>query len=53
MVVWQPESVMFEVAWCVILYTTVLALEFSPMVFEKFKLQRPLRMIQAITVPSS
>lgn len=51
MVMWQPESVMFEVAWCVILYTTVLALEFSPVVFEKFKLHRPLRMIQAITVP--
>jgi Ni/Fe-hydrogenase subunit HybB-like protein len=27
-------SVMFEVGWCVMLYTTVLALEFSPAVFE-------------------
>ena len=27
-------SVMFEVAWCVIMYATVLALEFSPAVFE-------------------
>jgi len=27
-------SVMFEVAWCVALYATVLALEFSPAVFE-------------------
>ena len=29
-VMWNPHSVMFEVAWCVMLYTTVLALEFSP-----------------------
>ncbi|MEW6744323.1 MAG: NrfD/PsrC family molybdoenzyme membrane anchor subunit [Planctomycetota bacterium] len=27
---WQHHSVLFEVAWCVILYTTVLALEFAP-----------------------
>jgi Ni/Fe-hydrogenase subunit HybB-like protein len=26
MVYWQPDSPLFEVAWCVILYTTVLAL---------------------------
>jgi len=50
-VMWQPHSVMFEVAWCVMLYTTVLALEFSPVVFEKFHLERPLRLIHAITIP--
>ena len=27
-------SVMFEVGWCVCLYLIVLALEFSPVVFE-------------------
>ena len=31
---WNPHSVMFEVAWCVMLYTTVLSLEFSPILFE-------------------
>ena len=35
MVMWNPHSVMFEVAWCVMLYTTVLALEFAPIVFER------------------
>ena len=30
LVMWNPHSVMFEVGWCVTLYTTVLALEFSP-----------------------
>ncbi len=35
----NPHSVMFEVAYCVMFYTTVLALEFSPIVLEHFKLQ--------------
>lgn len=35
---WNFHSVLLEVAWCVILYTTVLALEFSPVVLERFKL---------------
>lgn len=48
---WNHHSVMFEVAWCVMLYTTVLALEFSPMVWEKLKLETPRRIIAAITMP--
>jgi Ni/Fe-hydrogenase subunit HybB-like protein len=48
---WNPSSVMFEVAWCVMLYTTVLALEFSPVVLERFKLHTPLKIIKAITIP--
>jgi Ni/Fe-hydrogenase subunit HybB-like protein len=51
MVMWNPRSVMFEVAWCVMLYLTVLALEFSPVVFERFRWQRPLRIVKALTVP--
>jgi len=42
---------MFEVGWCVFLYTAVLALEFSPMVFERFNLERPKKIIHAITIP--
>jgi c(7)-type cytochrome triheme protein len=51
LVMWNPHSVMFEVAWCVMLYTTVLALEFSPLVFERFGWKRPLKVMQAIFVP--
>jgi Ni/Fe-hydrogenase subunit HybB-like protein len=47
----NPHSVMFEVAMCVMLYTTVLALEFSPVVLERFKLKKPLKYIKAISVP--
>ncbi len=51
MVLWNIDSVMFEVAWCVILYTTVLALEFAPVVLERFGLRRPLKFLQSITIP--
>jgi Ni/Fe-hydrogenase subunit HybB-like protein len=51
LVMWNPHSVMFEVSWCVTLYTTVLFLEFSGMVFEKLKWQRAVKVQHAITVP--
>ena len=50
-IMWNPHSVMFEVAWCVMLYTTVLALEFSPVVLEHFRLHRALKVVKAITIP--
>jgi c(7)-type cytochrome triheme protein len=50
-VMWNPHSVMFEVGWCVMLYTCVLFLEFLPVVFERFRLERPLRIIHSITIP--
>lgn len=50
-VMWNPSSVMFEVAWCVMLYTTVLALEFSPVLFEKLGWEKPLRIVRTITIP--
>lgn len=51
LVMWNPHSVMFEVAWCVILYTTVLALEFSPAVFERFHIVWAQRLMHKIVVP--
>ena len=47
----NPHSVMFEVAYCVMLYTTVLALEFAPIVFEKFRMSKALRIMHAISIP--
>jgi Ni/Fe-hydrogenase subunit HybB-like protein len=49
LVMWNTHSVLLEVAWCVMLYSTVLALEFSPIVLERFKLKTPLRIIHTIT----
>jgi Ni/Fe-hydrogenase subunit HybB-like protein len=51
LVFWNPHSVMFEVAWCVMLYTTVLALEFAPVVLERLRLERPRRMLRTVATP--
>jgi len=51
LIMWNPHSVMFEVGWCVTLYTTVLALEFSPIVLEKFRMNKTLKIIKNITIP--
>jgi Ni/Fe-hydrogenase subunit HybB-like protein len=46
----NPHSVMFEVAYCVMFYTAVLAMEFSPIVLEHFKLKRALKVIRSLMV---
>lgn len=51
LVMWNPHSVMFEIAWCVMLYTAVLGLEFSGMVFERLGWARALRIQHAIVIP--
>ena len=48
---WNPHSPLFEVGWCVLLYTIVLSLEFSPSVFERFNMKTPLKWIRAIQIP--
>jgi Ni/Fe-hydrogenase subunit HybB-like protein len=48
---WNIHSPLFEVAVCVMTYTVVLALEFSPAVFERLKWNVPLRAIRAIQIP--
>ena len=47
----NPHSVMFEVAYCVMLYTTVLALEFSPIVLERFHLYKAIKIIHGAVIP--
>lgn len=51
LIMWNPRSVMFEVAWCVMLYTTVLALELSGLVFERLKWKRAQAIQHAATIP--
>ena len=48
---WQPHSVMFEVAWCVMLYTTVLYLEFSPLLVERLRIRRLLQLLHYLMIP--
>jgi Ni/Fe-hydrogenase subunit HybB-like protein len=51
LVMWNHHSVLFEVSWCVMLYSTVLLLEFSPVVLEGLKFRGLLSLVKAITVP--
>lgn len=51
LVMWNPHSVMFEVAWCVMLYSTVLFLEFSPVVWERFHIGWAQKLLHKITLP--
>lgn len=39
---WQHHSVMFEIAWCVMLYFSVLVLEFSPVILEHPRFSHPI-----------
>ena len=47
---WNQHSVMFEVGWCVILYTSVLFMEFIPLVLERFGLTKPLKFMHKIMI---
>jgi len=51
LIMWNPHSVMFEVAWCVTLYSTVLALEFSGMLFERLGWHKAVRVQHMFTFP--
>lgn len=51
LIMYNPHSVMFEVGWCVMLYTTVLALEFAPSVWERLRWGTGLKIWKRITIP--
>jgi formate dehydrogenase iron-sulfur subunit len=46
---WHHESPMFEVGWCVMMYTTILFMEFLPVVFERFRLEHLHRIWRNVT----
>lgn len=50
-VLWQITSIMWVVAIHVVLYTTTLATESSPMIFEKLNMTGALRAVEKIMVP--
>ena len=41
LVMWNRRSVLFEVVWCIMLYTTVLTFEFAPVLIEKLPFVGP------------
>ena len=50
-VMWQIKSVMWVVAMHVIFYTMTLAIEFSPMLYERLKWQKAVDFVNKIIVP--
>ena len=48
---WNHHSVMFEIAWSVILYLSILTIENSQLVLEKYQLKGMLRIVRKITIP--
>jgi Ni/Fe-hydrogenase subunit HybB-like protein len=44
-VMWNPHSFLFEVAWCVMLYFTVTMVELAPTVLDRVGLQRPAHLL--------
>jgi len=51
LVMWNVHSVMFEITWCVICYSTILTLEFAPVILEKFHLRAPIKILKKISIP--
>jgi Ni/Fe-hydrogenase subunit HybB-like protein len=48
---WNIHSPLFEVAWCVMLYSTVLFLEFTQVIFDKFGLKKLQHIFHVVSVP--
>jgi Ni/Fe-hydrogenase subunit HybB-like protein len=50
MVMWNPRSVLFEVSWCVMLYTTVLAVDVVIMALEALRKDRAAHLLRSLYV---
>ncbi len=48
---WNPHSPLFEVGWCVMLYLTVLVLEFAPVLLERTPFQHLYRTLLRLQLP--
>ncbi len=48
---WNMHSPLFEISWCVLLYTTILVVEASPFLLERLKAQKLLRFTRYIMLP--
>ena len=51
LIYWNHHSVLFEVGWCVMIYTTVLALEFSGNFFEKMRWTKLVKIQHGAIIP--
>ncbi len=49
LVMWNVHSVMFEITWCVICYSTILTIEFAPVILEKYNFNKLIKILKKIT----
>jgi len=50
MIMWNPHSVLFEVSWCVMLYTTVLGLDILIIALERLRIEKLVSIFRSIYV---
>lgn len=50
-VMWNPDSILFDVAWCLMLYLSILVLECSGMVFQRIGWHRAAHIQHMVTLP--
>jgi Ni/Fe-hydrogenase subunit HybB-like protein len=50
-VFWNAHSPLFEISWCILLYTVVLTVEFLPIFFERLNRPNIVKAIHSITIP--
>ncbi len=48
---WNIHSPLFEISWCVLLYTIALLIEASPQLFERLNMQKPVRIVHRYVIP--
>jgi Ni/Fe-hydrogenase subunit HybB-like protein len=51
LIFWNAHSPLFEICWCILLYTIVLTVEVSPQILEKLGREKLAHSIHAIIVP--
>jgi Ni/Fe-hydrogenase subunit HybB-like protein len=50
LMMWNPQSVLFEVAWCVMLYTAVLGVDVVILVLERLGKERSVRTLRSVYI---
>jgi Ni/Fe-hydrogenase subunit HybB-like protein len=53
LIFWNLHSPLFEICWCVLLYTTILVIEVSPSLFERLGWTRALGWVERIMLPAT
>jgi Ni/Fe-hydrogenase subunit HybB-like protein len=51
MIFWNVHSPLFEICWCILLYTVVLTVEVSPQILEKMHREKLAHRIHSVIVP--